>query len=113
MHNGARAIVAALALAVIIFASTKPVTAQTQSITIKTSHSEGTVCTLTSPSLGRKSVVTPATFTVEAAWSSIEVHCSKECFEGVASIRPALFGGYPPETMVVLKPIKNCAVKKK
>lgn len=110
---GAGAITAALALAAAIFASTTLVAAKTQTITIKTSGSQGTVCILTSSSLGRKSVVPPAKLTVEEAWSSIEVHCSKECFEGVASIRPALLGGYPPETMVMLKPIKNCGAKKK
>jgi hypothetical protein len=45
---------------------------------------------------------------VEQSWSIIEVRCSKDCLEGVATIRPALFGGYAAETLVVLKRTKDC-----
>jgi hypothetical protein len=107
-------ITAASALAAIIFADTMPVRAETQTITVRTLPiREGVACVVTSSGLDKKSVVSPAKLTVEKSWGAIDIHCSKDCLEGSASIRPSLFGGYPSETKVMLKPIKNCAPKRR
>lgn len=84
--------------------------AASQTILIRT-NMPGATCVVTSTSLGKKAVAAPATLVVEQSWSIIQVRCSKECLEGIASISPALFGGYAAETMVFLKPTKNCRLR--
>ena len=97
--------------AAIIFAT--PVRAETQTLTVRTLPiGEGVACVVTSSGPGKK-LVSPATLTVEKSWGAIDVHCSTDCMEGSARISPSLFGGYPSETKVVLKPIKNCAPKRR
>jgi hypothetical protein len=105
--------VVAVVIAATIFADPTIVAAKTQTITIRTMpYVPGTTCTVSSSSIGKKSVEPPATLTVEQAWSAIEVRCSNQCLIGVETLRPALFGGYPPVTSVSLKWIKNCAQQK-
>jgi hypothetical protein len=100
-------------IAALILADPMVVAAKTQTITIKTMpYAPGTTCTVSSSSIGKKSVDPPATLTVEQAWSAIEVRCSNRCLVGMKTLRPALFGGYPPATTVSLKWIKNCAQQK-
>jgi hypothetical protein len=83
-----------------------------QTIGIRTNVA-GATCILTSPGLGKKSVVSPATLVVDTAWSNITVRCSKECYaDGVAHIRTSLFGGYDEQTLVTLMPAKVCPSKR-
>jgi DNA-binding MarR family transcriptional regulator len=100
----------AIAKALLLVAlSTGRADADTKTITIKTPNAQGATCVLSSPSLGTKTVVTPATLVVQQTWHSIVVRCTKECFqEGLGMIHPALFGGYNEENKVMLNPVVGC-----
>jgi hypothetical protein len=58
-----------------------------QSVSINTPNVVGAVCTLSSPSLGNRTITAPNTVSIEKASYNIDVHCKKECYEdGVAVI---------------------------
>jgi hypothetical protein len=99
----AKSIGTALVLATLTLASGTLAMAASQTISIRT-NIPGATCVVASTTLGQKAVAAPAKLIVEQSWSIIDVRCSRDCLEGTASIRPALFGGYAAETMVFLKP---------
>jgi hypothetical protein len=112
LSRRAMMLTARLMLGALITGYAAPSGASTQSITVKTPNAPGATCVLTSPTLGTRTVVTPATLVVTQAWNSIVVRCSKECFEdSTAMIASALFGGYDRETKVKMKPIRGCKPK--
>jgi hypothetical protein len=84
-------------------------TTDTQSITIKTPGVTAATCVLSSPEMSGKSVTAPATLIVRQRQDSIAVRCRKDCYEdGNALISASLFGGYPAETQITMRPIKGC-----
>jgi hypothetical protein len=107
-----------------------------QSVSINTPNVVGAVCTLSSPSIGNRTITAPNTVSIEKASYNIDVHCKKECYEdGVAVIGTSvevmtagniLIGGviglgvdaasgainkYDPEATVVMQPIKGCRAR--
>ena len=63
-----------------------------QSVSINTPHVVGAVCTLSSPSIGNRTITAPNTISIEKASYNIDVHCKKECYEdGVASGAYAIY----------------------
>jgi hypothetical protein len=107
-----------------------------QSVSINTPNVVGAVCTLSSPSIGNKTITAPNTISIEKASYNIDVHCKKECYEdGVGVIATSvevmtagniLVGGvvgvgvdalsgainkYEPEATIVMQPIKGCRAR--
>ncbi len=103
-----------------------------QSVSINTPHVVGAVCTLSSPSIGNRTITAPNTISIEKASYNIDVHCKKECYEdGVGVIATSvevmtagniLIGGvvglgvdalsgainkYEPEATIEMRPIKG------
>jgi hypothetical protein len=59
----------------------------TQAITLDTPGAAGSQCTLTSSTVGKMTVITPATVTLDKGQDNIKVSCKKECYsEGVGII---------------------------
>ena len=52
-----------------------------QIVSINTPHVVGAVCTLSSPSIGNRTITAPNTISIEKASYNIDVHCKKECYE--------------------------------
>jgi hypothetical protein len=46
----------------------------------------GATCTLSSPSTGSQTVVTPATVTLQKGRDNVSVRCSKECYQDGAGV---------------------------
>jgi hypothetical protein len=107
-----------------------------QSVSINTPHVVGAVCTLSSPSIGNRTITAPNTISIEKASYNIDVHCKKECYEdGVGVIATSvevmtagniLIGGvvglgvdalsgainkYEPEATIEMRPIKGCRAR--
>ncbi|MDX2205499.1 MAG: translation initiation factor 2 [Hyphomicrobiaceae bacterium] len=105
----------------------------TQNISINTPGAAGAQCTLSSPAVGTKVVVTPATVVVQKGQDAIAVRCSKECFQDGAGVIESniegmtagnvLVGGviglgvdaasgamnkYNSDTNIVMPPIQGC-----
>ena len=103
---------------------------------INTPHVVGAVCTLSSPSIGNRTITAPNTISIEKASYNIDVHCKKECYEdGVGVIATSvevmtagniLIGGvvglgvdalsgainkYEPEATIEMRPIKGCRAR--
>ena len=113
MHcKGGKALIAAL-IATASFADSTIAAAKTQTISIKTApYLPGATCTVSSSGSAKNSFQPPASVTIKQGWGLLEVRCSTKCFEGHETISPALFGGYPPATIVSLKLVKGCVPKK-
>ncbi len=61
----------------------------TQVVAITTPGVEGATCTLTSGGIGSKVVTTPATLTLEKSQESINVVCTKACYQDAVGVIPA------------------------
>jgi hypothetical protein len=97
---------------------------------------QGAVCTLTSSSIGKRTITAPTTVTLEKGSDNIAVHCKKQCYQdGVGVIQSSieemtagniLIGGviglgvdavsgainkYEPEVTIVMNPIRGCGAK--
>jgi hypothetical protein len=108
----------------------------TQTVTLDTPGVVGAKCTLTSSAVGTKSVVTPATVTLEKGQDAVAVHCSKECYQDgkgiIASNIEGMTAGnlvvggviglgvdaatgamnkYNPDTQIVMVPLQGCRAR--
>ncbi len=92
-------------------------TADTQSIGIDTPGVPGAQCVLTSATVGRLEVTTPAKFEVDRSSEIIVARCVKRCYLDasimIASEPQRLSSGgviynYPAETQVTLAPAASC-----
>jgi hypothetical protein len=106
----------------------------TQTVAINTPGVTGATCTLTSASVGTSSVTTPATVTLAKGNSSIQIRCSKECYDDGVGTLPSNFEGmaagnvllggpiglgvdaasgamnqYAPQADIAMKPNASCA----
>ncbi|MBX9591825.1 MAG: hypothetical protein K2X43_21235 [Hyphomonadaceae bacterium] len=104
-----------------------------QSISVNTPGVTGATCTLSSASVGKRTITAPATIAIEKGSDNIAVHCKKECHhDGVgviaSSVEPMtagniLIGGvvglgvdavsgainkYEPEATIQMTPIPGC-----
>jgi len=61
----------------------------TQSVAIQTPGAAGAQRTPTSSAIGTRSVVTPATLTLEKSQENIQVVCRKGCFQDAVGIIPS------------------------
>jgi hypothetical protein len=58
-----------------------------QSVSVNTPNVVGAVCTLSSNSIGSRTITAPTTVSLEKGQDSIAVHCKKECFtDGVGTL---------------------------
>jgi hypothetical protein len=105
----------------------------TQIVAVNTPGVPGATCTLTSPAIGSRIVITPGTATLQKSKDAISVRCTKECyaegggviasnFEGMAAGNIILGGviglgvdavsgamnNYTPEIQVLMTPIPGC-----
>jgi hypothetical protein len=127
----------ALVLVSLLFGGCATITkGSTQTVSINTPHVVGAVCTLSSSSIGNRTITAPNTVSLEKGSDNIAVHCKKECYEdgvGViaSSVEPMtagniLIGGvvglgvdavsgainkYDPEATIVMRPIKGCRAR--
>lgn len=77
-------------------------------VTVQTPGVPGAECTLTSPTMGAKTVTTPASINV-VGQDVVSVSCRKECFqEGSAVIPPDA-----KDANISMAPVPKCKVKKK
>jgi hypothetical protein len=108
----------------------------TQSIAVNTPGVVGATCTLSSSTIGSRTVVTPATLTVDKGQEGIVVRCAKECYQEGAGIIASnieamtagnvIAGGviglgvdavsgamnkYVSETSVTMVPIQGCRAR--
>jgi hypothetical protein len=108
----------------------------TQTVSLDTPGAAGAQCTLTSSAVGTKSVVTPATVTLEKGQEAVAVHCTKACYQDgkgiIASNIEGMTAGnlvvggviglgvdaatgamnkYNPDTQIVMVPIQGCRAK--
>lgn len=96
---------AALELAGCSAASQEPTPRE---VTVQTPGVPQAECTLTSPAIGTKTVVTPASINV-VGQDAVTVSCRKECYqEGSAVVPPDA-----KDASVAMTPIPKCKVKKK
>lgn len=58
----------------------------TQSVSLDTPGAQGATCTLTSEGIGSKTVVTPATFTLDKSQHNVNVTCKKTCYQDGAGV---------------------------
>jgi len=65
----------------------------TQSVVVNTPNAKGAICTLSSNSIGSRTVTTPAVTVLEKGKDAIQVRCSKECYEDGVGIIPSNFEG--------------------
>jgi len=104
-----------------------------QTVAVNTPGVAGATCTLSAPSIGAQTVVTPATVSLPKGRDNISVHCSKDCYQDGAGVIAStvegmtagniLLGGvvglgvdaasgamnsYTPEIQVVMVPIPGC-----
>jgi len=89
----------------------------TQAIAIDTPGVPGAQCVLTSATVGRLSVSTPAKFEVDRSPEIIVARCVKRCYldasvmivsEGQKLSSGAVIYNYPKETQVTLTPAASC-----
>ncbi|MGD9669550.1 MAG: hypothetical protein AB7U75_10900 [Hyphomicrobiaceae bacterium] len=92
-------------------------TSDTQSITIDTPGTPGAQCVLTSATVGRLSVTTPAKIEVDRSPEIIVARCAKRCYldasvmitsEGQRLASGVVVYSYPEETSVTLTPAASC-----
>ena len=108
----------------------------TQSIAVNTPGVAGATCHLASSAIGSRTVVTPATLTVDKGQEGITVRCSKQCYQDgtgiIASNTEAMTAGnviaggiiglgvdaasgamnkYASETSIFMSPIPGCRPK--
>ena len=104
-----------------------------QSVSVNTPNVTGAVCTLSSTSIGTRTITAPATVSLEKGQDSIAVHCKKQCYtDGVGTLASSvegmtagniLVGGiiglgvdaasgainkYEPGVEIKMTPIKGC-----
>jgi hypothetical protein len=65
----------------------------TQAVAVNTPNVPGATCTLSSPAIGSRVVVTPGTITLEKSKDAINVRCTKECFIDGAGVISSNFEG--------------------
>ena len=65
----------------------------TQNVVVNTPNVNGAICTLSSSSIGSRSVTTPAVTNLEKGRDAIQVRCSKECYDDGVGIIPSNFEG--------------------
>ena len=105
----------------------------TQTVAVNTPGVEGATCVLHSSVIGSRSVITPATITLEKSKEAITVRCTKECYTDSGGIIPSNFEGmsagniilggiiglgvdaasgamnqYAPEVQIVMTKIDGC-----
>jgi hypothetical protein len=103
-----------------------------QSVSVKAP--QGAICTLTSASIGTRTITAPNTVTLEKGSDNVAVHCKKRCYQdGVGVINSSveemtagniLIGGviglgidaasgainkYDNEVTITMHPLKNCS----
>lgn len=61
----------------------------TQAVAIDTPGAAGATCTLASPGIGSKSVVTPASLVLDKSQQNITVTCRKKCYQDAVGIIPS------------------------
>ena len=108
-----------------------------QSVSINTRDVTGAICTLSSQSIGKRTITAPATISLEKGMYNVEVHCTKECYQDgegvitssleVMTAGNILIGGvvgvgvdaisgainkYEPEVEITMKPIPGCRPKR-
>lgn len=77
----------ALACVVVTISGCASITKGTsQAVSLDTPGAPGSSCTLTSEGIGSKTVVTPATITLEKSQHNVQVSCKKECYQDGAGI---------------------------
>lgn len=104
-----------------------------QSVSVDTPNVTGAVCTLSSSSIGSRTVTAPTTVTLEKGQDNVAVHCKKECYsDGVGTIASSveamtagniLVGGvvglgvdavsgainkYEPQVTIAMTPVPGC-----
>src|SRR5919109_728613 len=107
-----------LAIAVLVAGCATITRGTTQTVTLDTPGVAGAKCTLTSSAVGTKSVVTPATVTLEKGQDAVAVHCSKDCYQdgkgmiglGVDAATSAM-NKYNPDTQIVMVPLQDCRAR--
>ncbi len=91
--------------------------ADTQSISIDTPGVPGAQCVLTSATVGRLTVNTPAKIEVDRSTEIIVARCTKRCYvessimiasEGQRLSSGGVIYSYPAETQVTLAPATSC-----
>lgn len=128
---------AALIVALPLLAGCATLTKGTsQILAVNTPGAPGAKCTLSSPVLGSRVVVTPASLDVEKSKENISVRCSKECYQDAVAVISSeteamtagnvLVGGviglgvdaasgamnkYTPQTDVAMVPIQGCRAR--
>lgn len=105
----------------------------TQVVAVNTPGVPAATCTLTSPAIGSRIVVTPGTTTLEKSKENVAVRCTKECYLDGAGVIPSnlqamtagniIVGGviglgvdaasgamneYAPEVQVLMQPDPAC-----
>lgn len=81
----------ALGCALLLAACATIVKGTTQVVAVNTPGVPGATCTLSSPSLGSRVVITPGTTTVEKSKDNINVRCTKECYLDGAGVLSSSF----------------------
>jgi phosphoketolase len=75
--------------ALVLSACATIVKGTTQAVALNTPGVPGAQCTLSSPAIGTKIVVTPAQLTLDKAADNIQVICKKECYQDGVGIIPS------------------------
>src|ERR671923_204100 len=91
-----------LAIAVLVAGCATITRGTTQTVTLDTPGVAGAKCTLTSSAVGMKSVVTPATVTLEKGQDAVAVHCSKECYHDGKGIIASNIEGMTAGNIIVV-----------
>ena len=73
----------------------------TQSVVVNTPNVSGAICTLSSNSVGSRTVVTPAVTSLEKGKDAIQVRCRKECYEDGVGVIPSNFEGMTAGNILV------------
>jgi hypothetical protein len=64
-----------------------------QSVSVNTPNVTGAVCTLSSTSIGTRTITAPATVSLEKGQDNIAVHCKKQCYtDGVGTLASSVEG---------------------
>ena len=107
----------------------------TQNVAIETPGVEGAECELSSPDIGTKTVVTPATLELEKSQHNVSVTCRKRCYQDgvgvIASYTEGMAAGnvviggviglgvdaatgamnkYADRTSILMVPVQGCRV---
>lgn len=124
------------AAAVLLVGCATIVKGTTQVVAVTTPGVQGATCTLTSPAIGNKTVVTPGTIELDKSSENVTVSCKKQCYQDgtgiIASSTEAMAAGnviaggliglgvdaasgamnrYTPETQIAMAPIAGCKAK--